>query len=413
MHKQLGRNLIFNTAGSLLFYICQAAMNLLVTGLVGADANGLLATAMTIANVGLSFASFGMRTFQVSDLAKKYSDRTYLLSRYITVATAWVACMAFAFANAYSATQRWVIFLYTGYRLLESWSDVWHGYLQRAERMDIVGISFGVRGLITAGVIFAGLFFTKDLVLTLGILLALNALYVLVVDIPLAKKTADLTPQPGGVSKVLALLLECLPLAVYASLNTTIASAPRYFCERILGPVALNYFTNVFLPVLLLQVAAVYLFVPFITTFSRLWADKNRAGFFKGLRILFYCLGGLWAAGAAGVALLGRWGLAFLYPSTPEILGYVSLLQPLVVCCCATVLVTVLCNLLTIARAMKELIIGNVCGLAVALLASPALIKGYGVWGTAWATLAAIGVQALVLLVFLLAKCRRQFNTIP
>ena len=145
--KQLGKNVLFNTAGSLTFYICQAAMKLLVTALAGVQANGLLATAMTIANVGLSFASYGMRTFQVSDLEGKYTDRTYLRSRWLTVAAAWVACMAFAFANAYTARQRWVIFLYTGYRLVESWSDVWHGFLQKAERMDIVGISFGGGGI--------------------------------------------------------------------------------------------------------------------------------------------------------------------------------------------------------------------------------------------------------------------------
>ena len=103
MNSQLRKNLVFNTAGSLLFYVCQAAMNLLVTALAGAAANGLLATAMTIANVGLSFASYGMRTFQVSDEAGKYTDRTYLASRFVTVALAWAACMGFAGAAAFSA----------------------------------------------------------------------------------------------------------------------------------------------------------------------------------------------------------------------------------------------------------------------------------------------------------------------
>ncbi len=79
------RNVLFNTAGSLLFYICQAAITLLVTALAGPEANGLLATGMTIANVCLSAASYGMRTFQVSDLTGKYTDRSYLLSRYITL----------------------------------------------------------------------------------------------------------------------------------------------------------------------------------------------------------------------------------------------------------------------------------------------------------------------------------------
>ena len=407
MERQMRRNVLFNTAGSLLFYICQAAITLLVTALAGAEANGLLATGMTIANVCLSAASYGMRTFQVSDLSGKYTDRSYLLSRYITLTAAGLGCLVFSFVNSYSAEQRWVIFLYTGYRLIESWSDVWHGYLQKAERIDIVGISFGVRGIVTALSVTLGLLLTKDLVLTLAVLFALNAAYVLVVDIPLARRRADFA-RTGGAG-VKALLLECLPLAVYAFLNTTIASVPRYYCERILGSVKLGYFNNVFLPVMILQVAVIYLFVPFITTFAHLWTDRNGKGFYKGLRLLGAALVALWIAGTIGVALLGRWGLSILYPTTPEVLDYAPLLQPLVLATVCTVAATVLCHLLTIAREMRGLILGNLAGLAAALLASQPLLRAFDVYGAAWATILGIGVQAIALLAFLLVRCKKQF----
>ena len=401
------RNVLFNTAGSLLFYICQAAITLLVTALAGAEANGLLATGMTIANVCLSAASYGMRTFQVSDLSGKYTDRSYLFSRYITLMAAGLGCLVFSFINSYSAEQRWVIFLYTGYRLIESWSDVWHGYLQKAERIDIVGISFGVRGIVTALSVTLGLLLTKDLVLTLAILFVLNAAYVLVVDIPLARRRTDFK-RTGGAG-VKTLLLECLPLAVYAFLNTTIASVPRYYCERILGRVKLGYFNNVFLPVMILQVAVIYLFVPFITTFAHLWTDRNGKGFYKGLRLLGAALVALWIAGTIGVALLGRWGLSILYPTTPEVLDYAPLLQPLVLATVCTVAATVLCHLLTIAREMRGLILGNLAGLAAALLASQPLLRAFDVYGAAWATILGIGVQAIALLAFLLVRCKKQF----
>ena len=407
MNSQLRKNLLFNTAGSLLFYLCQAALNLLVTALAGVTANGMLATAMTIANVCLSVASFGMRTFQVSDLAGKYADRTYLLSRYVTLTAAGAGCLVFAFVNSYSAEQRWVIALYTAYRLIESWSDVWHGYLQKAERLDVVGISFGVRGLVTAGTVTLGLVLTGNLVLTLAALFALNAVYVLAVDLPLARGHADLANKSGG--SVWALLAECAPLAVYAALNTAIPSVPRYFCERVLGTEKMSYFNNVFLPVLILQVAVIYLFVPFITTFARLWNQKDRVGFFRGLVMLAAALAAMWAAGAAGVALLGRWGLSILYPTSPEILDYTPLLQPLVLATVCTVASTVLCHLLTIARDMRGLILGNLAGLAAAAAVSVPLLRAFDVWGAAFATIAGIGVQALCLLAFLLAKCRRQF----
>lgn len=407
MNSQLRKNLLFNTAGSLLFYLCQAALNLLVTALAGVAANGMLATAMTIANVCLSVASFGMRTFQVSDLEGKYADRTYLLSRYVTLTAAGAGCLAFAFVNSYSAEQRWVIALYTAYRLIESWSDVWHGYLQKAERLDVVGISFGVRGLVTAGTVTLGLVLTGNLVITLAALFALSAVYVLAVDLPLAQKHADFATRGGG--SVWALLAECAPLAVYAALNTAIPSVPRYFCERVLGTVKMSYFNNVFLPVLILQVAVIYLFVPFITTFARLWNQKDKAGFFRGLVLLAAALAAMWAAGAAGVALLGRWGLSILYPTSPEILDYAPLLQPLVLATVCTVASTVLCHLLTIARDMRGLILGNLAGLAAAAAVSVPLLRAFDVWGAAFATIAGIGVQALCLLAFLLAKCRRQF----
>ncbi len=407
MNSQLRKNLLFNTAGSLLFYLCQAALNLLVTALAGVAANGMLATAMTIANVCLSVASFGMRTFQVSDLEGKYADRTYLLSRYVTLTAAGAGCLAFAFVNSYSAEQRWVIALYTAYRLIESWSDVWHGYLQKAERLDVVGISFGVRGLVTAGTVTLGLVLTGNLVITLAALFALSAVYVLAVDLPLAQKHADFATRGGG--SVWALLAECAPLAVYAALNTAIPSVPRYFCERVLGAVKMSYFNNVFLPVLILQVAVIYLFVPFITTFARLWNQKDKAGFFRGLVLLAAALAAMWAAGAAGVALLGRWGLSILYPTSPEILDYAPLLQPLVLATVCTVASTVLCHLLTIARDMRGLILGNLAGLAAAAAVSVPLLRAFDVWGAAFATIAGIGVQALCLLAFLLAKCRRQF----
>ena len=404
---QLKKNLIFNTAGSLLFYVCQASVNLLVVALAGVEANGLLATAMTIANVALSAASYGMRTFQVSDLSGKYSDRTYLHSRYITVSAAFVGCMAFAFVNSYTAEQRWVIALFTLYRLVESWSDVWHGFLQKAERMDIVGISFGARGLLTAACVVGGLLATHSLIAMLALLVVLNAGYVLAVDIPLARRRADFSAQ--GAAGVWPLLAECLPLASYSFLNTSIGSVPRYYCERILGSVQLNYFANVFLPVMVLQVAVIYLFVPFITAFARMWAGRERAAYYRALRWLAGLLAALWAVGAAGAALLGKWGLSLLYPSTPEILGYAPLLQPLVVATLLTVLATVLCHLLTIARHMKGLIAGNLAGLAAALAVSAPLIRAFDVYGAALATIAGIGVQALVLGAALLMRCRVWF----
>ena len=85
------------------------------------------------------------------------------------------------------------------------------------------------------------------------------------------------------------------------------------------------------------------------------------------------------------------------------------MLVPLVACAVCTVLVTVLCNLLTIARGMRCLILGNLAGLAAALAVSTPLIRAFGLWGAAFATLAGFGVQAACLLAGLLRAANAQF----
>ena len=47
--------------------------------------------------------------------------------------------------------------------------------------------------------------------------------------------------------------------------------------------------------------------------------------------------------------------------------------------------------------------------LAAALVLSSPFIRAFGLWGTAFATLAGLAVQALALLIFLLARARGQF----
>lgn len=410
VEKQLKRNVIFNTLGSLLFYICQSAITILVLALAGAETNGLLATAMTISNVVISAAGFGMRTFQVSDLQHHYTDRTYLISRYATMIFSFAGCCLFVLFNAYSPQQSWIILLYTAYRLIESWSDVWHGYLQKAERMDIVGISFGVRGLLTFVILVIGLLFTNNLVPILLVLLAGNAVYVLIVDIPFAHQSANLVDKTNF-PQLQKLLLECSPLALCAFLNTAVPSIPRYYCERLLGTTQMGYFSSIFMPVTILQVAMIYLFVPFITLFARMWIGKNRIAYYKGILLLFLSLFGLWFIGAVGASMFGEWGLKLLYPSTPALLQYTSLLQPLVIATVCTVFSSILIHLLTIARAMKALIFSSLIGCIVAWIISPIFIEQWKIYGTAYVTILGIAVQSLVAFIGLLFKSRVWFAT--
>ncbi len=442
--KQLRNNVLWNTVGNIVYYISQYALMILATNISGAYVNGLVATAMTIAATCITVCAYGMRSFQISDFDHQYSDATYLKSRYVTLAAAGLLCTGFAFAVSYSAEQRVVILVYTLCRLSEGFVDVLHGYLQRAERMDLVGISFGVRGIASILVFGIGLWLTQDIVLTLLAMTALNWLYVLVVDWPLSRNKADFTPNvthgaaidvatadaettvkqtvvqvdmfaPKGFFARLAkgkgvtsLLWVCAPLALYSFLNSAVGSVIKLYCERICGVEAFSDFNNIFAPVQILQVGAAYVFVPFMTIFAHAWVDKNKARYLKALGVASVAMPVLWVCGAVGVAVFGHWGLRLLYGE--EILASAALLQPSVVATVITTYVSILCYLLSMMRKMKDLIISNAIGIVASFAVAAPMITAFGIYGAAYATVVARAVQAAVTLGFVLWRCKQQFR---
>jgi len=404
--NQLGKSVIWNTLGNVVYLAAQYVLQIMVTRMSGNYAAGLLSTAMTITNITLSVANYGMRSFQISDLQGKYTDRTYLRSRWITVVAAGVGTAAFAMAVSYSAQQRIAILLYTLIRLSEGYIDVWHGFLQRADRMDLVGRLFGLRGLLTMGGFWLGLALTKDVNLALALVAALNWACVFWADVPPAKQDAELD-KTGGAG-VWLLLWECVPLAVYSFLNSSIGSVVKLFCERICGTEAFGAFNNVFAPVQIVQVGAMYVFAPFMMYFARAWADRQKAAFYKGVGLVLIAAPVLWVCGAVGAWLVGPLLLRIMYGEA--ILQHAGLLQPAVIAAITNLLVSVFCYLLSMMRGMKGLILGNLAGIAAAFAVSQPMLTVMGTAGAAWATVASRAVQAVVCFAALALQCKRHFR---
>ena len=404
--RSLGRSVIWNTLGNIVYLMAQYVLQIVVTRMSGNYAAGLLSTAMTVTNITLSVANYGMRSFQISDLEHKYTDRTYLRSRWLTVMAAGVGTAAFAMAVSYSNEQRIAILLYTLIRLSEGFIDVWHGYLQRDDRMDLVGRLFGLRGLLTMGGFAAGLaLFGGSLNAALALVAALNWGCVYLADVPPARKAARLDETGGG--SVGMLLVECIPLAVYSFLNSSIGSVVKLFCERICGTAEFGAFNNVFAPVQLVQVGAMYIFAPFMMLFARAWAEKNQKTFTRGVAVVLTVAPVLWMAAAPAAALLGPFFLKVMYGE--GILAYTGLLQPAVIAAIANLVVSVLCYLLSMMRGMKGLIIGNLTGIAAAVAVSVPLLNTMGVAGAAWATVVSRAVQAVVCFAALARQSKAHF----
>lgn len=109
--QTLRRNFLWNTFGQLTYMLCQFLCGILVVRLAGEQVSGVYNTALTATGIFLSIASYGMYSFQVSDIRGKYGASTYIRSRVWTCALAVALCIGFVAVSAltgenpYSAQQ--------------------------------------------------------------------------------------------------------------------------------------------------------------------------------------------------------------------------------------------------------------------------------------------------------------------
>ncbi len=411
--KALKRGFLWNTAGNLTYMVCQFAFSILVLRLAGENGSGLFNLAQSYTNIFLTIASYGMYSFQVSDARNKYPQYAYLKSRVatVTLATSFCAC-SIAFGGlflGYTVTQCLCILLFHAYRMIESSTDVFNAVEQKNMRLDLVGKTYAIRGLTSLAAFMLMLLATRSMVLTLAVMFLSNLAVFCLFTLPHARPYYEKVSIPGRT--VLALLMECLPLAVYSALNTTAASLPKIMMEQVLGGEKLGIYSPVTAPVLLLQVGATYLFTPFITVFSSSYFERDKRGFWRAILAVQGIVVALLPAGWLVAHFLGGWGLRVFVGAGME--AYQFLLGPMVVSAVLTALVLFYSMILTVMRCMKGLILANVLGIVTSAAISVPCMRLWDMQGATIASCAALLVQAVSLGVIILRRCRGHFSDGP
>ena len=410
--KTLKRNLLYNTIGNGIYYLSQWIITgWLIKSLSGEQGTynaGLLSTAATVANMFIGLAGFGMRNYQVSDLSGEYSDTAYEVSRYITVGVSLVLGIIYSLITGYGGVQLACIILFLIYKLTEPMTDVWHGILQKAERMDVIGIAYAMRGIISIAAFSVGMLITKNLVVSLILLVASAFLLSYFYDL---RKANEVFHRGSANPRILfALLLQCLPLAIHTFLNGVSTNLPKIYLERTLGTEQMGIYNLVNSPVLILQVGIAYLFAPFITHFTRRLEQKDKKGFIHLVGVVCGIVLAAGALGLLGCAIFGKMGLEFLYHDS-NVTAASGLLYPMVICVVFSCFSVLLCMLNTVLRSMGGLIISNVAEIIIAMLVSAPLIKRYGMAGTSIATTLTLVVQCVLLVIFGLFSLNKRTAT--
>ena len=308
----LKQNLLWNTVGCLIYQGCQWLTTILVVLLSTSYENsGILAFAMATGNVYTGLATYNVRTFQVSDINNQFSSKNYIGFRIATILIATVACLAYSFAVAPSLSTGVAIAAYLLFKADESFVNVLYGIDQKAQRMDYIGISQGIRGILSIASFCLALIFADDLTVAFVAMFVCCAAVTLLFDIPKSKKIDAVGfDLPRRICRDLFKL--CAPSVIAILAYGLVATIARQWFGLQYGEEALGIYSAVATPCVLVQVMANYLYNPFLVPIARSWTSHNSSELLSQLKklisgmlaVVAICLVAALVAGAPVIELI-------------------------------------------------------------------------------------------------------------
>lgn len=350
-------NMLWNSAGSLTYLACQWLTTIVIVRLsAGYDDAGILSLAMSVVGIFSTFANYKMGTYQVSDIRHEHALSDYLGFRCFMLGVAFVACMAYALATCAPGALVTVA-LYYAYRAFGLVIDVLHGADQLGRRMDYIGKSFMLQGVLSLASFVAVYELSKSLDAAIAAMTAMTAGVLFFFDRPRAAQF-----EPVRVTfrwkTAMFFLKTSLPAVVASLAASALFTIPKQFLSVEFGDAALGIYSSVSAPALVVQMGATYLYNPLLDVFPQLYFDGKRKEF---VRLLARTVAGIMAvAVACAVALefAGPWALQLLFGES--IVPYTYLLQPIVASTVLTAFLWFFGDLLIALRLFRGTLIGNV-----------------------------------------------------
>lgn len=402
MQKKLStkQNLIWNTCGCLLYQACQWLTTIFVVTLSPTYENsGILAFAMATGNVFTALATYNMRTYQVSDVENEYSSSNYVGFRIVTVLGSIAAFTAYSLIVSPNAETAICMLIFIAFKSDESFVNVLYGIDQKASRMDFIGISQGVRGILSLIAFSAGLYLSQNLAIALAAMFAVCVLVTLVYDIPFAGRLDDIKPKLDK-DVVIRLLRGCAPIVVALIVYGLVATFARQYYGIVYGEENLGIYAAVATPCVLVQVLANYLYSPFLVPLAKGW-KRGTHEFSAMLGKLSLALVGISILCILMAALFGPWFLTAIYG--PSIEDYSWMITPAVVAATMMAVSYFLTDLFTLLRKFGFALAINALALLVCALSITLFTKSFGMNGVNIVLIASFS-SAIIVGMLLLAK---------
>lgn len=405
-------NFSWTFAGNIVYAACQWGMLVVLDKFFAKPAVGEFSLGLAITAPILLLSNLQLRAIQATDATRKYEFAEYLRLRLATTAIAMLATVAVAWLVMGSGYAALVCCLIGASKCVEAISDIYHGALQQHERMDRVGVSLMLKGVLTIAALWTAAWITRSLAWSVVAYVGAWAATLAFYDIPVTRRTLGLArrtaaPHVREGRRLLRLAWLSLPLGLAAMVVSLNTSVPRYIIAGYIGKADLGIFTVITSFV----VVGTTIINALAQSASPRLADhylRDLAAFRRTLRTLVGLGLLVGAAGVVAAALIGRPILNAVFDA--EYAARTDVLIWIMAGAALSYGFWFYTTALTVGRYVRTQLVQRIAALAVTAAGCFLLVPQQGILGAAWAIAAGSVVQFAMALAAVRIMVRRRMD---
>lgn len=374
---------------------------------------GIFSIAIAVANLMMYVGQYGLRRFQASDVKEQFKFEEYHGMRVLTCLMLVIAALGYCIVGktfkGYSSLKAYAIFMICMLKMIQAYSDVFHGNMQQKGRFDVAAKATAIR-YIAEIVIFCGMLIaTHDMLLSATVCVGMSIVLMMLLSMNAGSHYCEDMKPAFNAAAIKGLLIEGFPLFVSMFLNTYVGNAPKYAIDNYLNDEIQGVFGYLFMPAFVVQIVAQFIFNPVITSYAHLWSHHTEKAFLEFSRriykmcitVLVLTVLGLIVAATIGIPVLSAvFGV--------DLSEYRQELCIIMLGGGMLAYATYFSTVIAIIRVQKSLIACYGVVSAMSLLLSGLFVKPYGIYGACWLYVLLMGVLALLLYIAMRIKLKQE-----
>lgn len=394
--SKIKNDIMYNTLGTLIYFFCQWLTTVLVVKISGYDDAGVLSLVISMTNIFFCIAAYGIRNYQVSDIKYKYTDSDYFITRLLMILISFVLFIISLYLLDYDDYVVLCSLVYIFFKFGEALTDVIFGSFQRYSDYKSIFISYTLKGTLTLILFILVLSISNSLFITLLSNVIVYYIIIIFYDFVILKKSRFRISfaSYNGIS----LLKICFPLMLYSGIVPYLNFITRYVIELNYGTLKLGFYSSVTMVLVVMSTLMSSVFVSIIPKISYNFYNKKIKEIYILIKQVFIILGIFFILALLASYFLGDLVFSIIFNS--NILSYMYLLIPTVICSFVLTLVTFFSSILIAINRNNQVLYGNFISVILCTITIYPFVNFFGMLGAILSLIFSLSISMILLIYY-------------